>query len=359
MSLPNYLNPVKDSYDFDGDGRTDFFFINRISGALQIELFSGSSSSNLPNIPQSSGWLDRSPLVADFNGDGEMDIFWQNSLTGQRALWIMDGEQIVEDVALPTIPKEWVGKIGDFNGDRKADIFWTNPTLVGTGIWIMDGTTLVQAQELPGVSFPAINGSGLAQPYIGDFNGDNRSDILWRTEDNGGGNVIWLMDNVQIVAVSNSFDASLPQVAAQWQPSIADFNGDGRSDIFWTNRLTDERAIWTMSGLGYDQAAFLPPVPLDWQYDVGDFNGDGKADFFWQNQVTGERAFWLMDGINLLEAQASVRRPASLRFDVVELDGDVRSELLAIGRVDGQIVSEVWDVFGSRVVRLGDNRISN
>ena len=34
----------------------------------------------------------------------------------------------------------------------------------------------------------------------------------------------------------------------------------------------------------------------DWTARIGDFNGDGKTDIFWHNATTGANTAWLMDG---------------------------------------------------------------
>ncbi|HEV2044406.1 MAG TPA: FG-GAP-like repeat-containing protein, partial [Sphingomicrobium sp.] len=74
-----------------------------------------------------------------------------------------------------------------------------------------------------------------------------------------------------------------------------DFNGDGRSDILWRN--TDG----TLSNwLGTATGGFTPNnanaaalVPTDWQVaGTGDFNGDGRDDILWRND-NGTVSNWL------------------------------------------------------------------
>ena len=43
-----------------------------------------------------------------------------------------------------------------------------------------------------------------------------------------------------------------------------DFNGDGKSDILWRNTTTGETAIWFMNGLQIASTASLGTVPTTW-----------------------------------------------------------------------------------------------
>ena len=79
-----------------------------------------------------------------------------------------------------------------------------------------------------------------------------------------------------------------------------DFNGDGKSDILWRHTsagrgrdLVDERRNLQSNGLvgtpGNDRQIAAP----------GDFNGDGKSDILWRHISGGAVAIWLMNGFNI------------------------------------------------------------
>jgi hypothetical protein len=78
----------------------------------------------------------------------------------------------------------------------------------------------------------------------------------------------------------------------------ADFNGDGKTDILWRNKSTGQNIIWLMDGTTYSNYTELLQVPdTNWQIvGTGDFNGDGKTDILWRNKSTGQNIVWLMDG---------------------------------------------------------------
>ena len=63
-----------------------------------------------------------------------------------------------------------------------------------------------------------------------------------------------------------------------------DFNGDGKSDILWRN-TSGTVAAWLMNGGAVAQSAALATLPANFSV-VGqhDFNGDGKADILWRDR---------------------------------------------------------------------------
>ena len=74
-----------------------------------------------------------------------------------------------------------------------------------------------------------------------------------------------------------------------------DFNGDGRSDILWRDdagRITDWLGT-ANGGFAPNAANALHGVSNDWQIaTTGDFNGDGRDDVLWRN-IDGRMTDWL------------------------------------------------------------------
>ena len=67
-----------------------------------------------------------------------------------------------------------------------------------------------------------------------------------------------------------------------------DFNGDCRSDILWRNVSTGQVYEWFISGTAMTGSGSPGTPTSDWVIqDVGDFNGDGYADILWRNSNTG------------------------------------------------------------------------
>lgn len=100
---------------------------------------------------------------------------------------------------------------------------------------------------------------------------------------------MWLMNGTLI------FGGNLSKMDTAWRPLIGDFNGDGKTDIFWRNDTTAESTAWLMDGTNVTTSTFLPKNNPSWKPSIGDFNNDGKTDIFWHNNTTGENAVWLMN----------------------------------------------------------------
>jgi Fibronectin type III domain len=78
---------------------------------------------------------------------------------------------------------------------------------------------------------------------------------------------------------------------------LGDFNGDGKSDILWRNSATGVVTMWLMNGGTVLSAPAGKTVGLDWAVqEIWDFSGDRKADILWRNGKTGVLSVWLMNG---------------------------------------------------------------
>ena len=66
----------------------------------------------------------------------------------------------------------------------------------------------------------------------------------------------------------------------------SDFNGDGRSDILWRNGNTGANTIWRSANSATRQA--VGAMSTSWRVvGSGDYNGDGRSDILWRNDNTG------------------------------------------------------------------------
>jgi hypothetical protein len=215
----------------------------------------------------------------------------------------MDGSNVVSD-ALVNLPAslDWqiavsttnpvVNKFdtvrNDFNGDSKSDILWRN-TDGRVVIWQMDSSSVIVDSfiERPAPLDWQIAGTG-------DFNGDNKSDILWRNTD--GRVVVWQMDGSSVVS-----DLEVRQVSNNWLiQGVDDFNGDGKSDILWRNTNTGSTYLYQMDGASITSEGEVGIVSNDWSISgTGDFNGDSKADILWRN-IDGSTSLWTMNGFDRL-----------------------------------------------------------
>src|SRR5438445_139772 len=127
-----------------------------------------------------------------------------------------------------------------------------------------------------------------------DFDGDCKSDVLWRNSATGE-DYLWLMNGRTIATGGYLRTVSDPA----WQiVGTGDFDGDGKADILWRNAVTGENYLYLMNGWTIASEGYLRTVADQaWQVKgIGDFDGDGKADILWRNTVTGEDYAYFMNG---------------------------------------------------------------
>ena len=176
----------------------------------------------------------------------------------------------------------------DFNGDGRSDILWRNVDgQMSNWLGQANGGFVQNNANAADVVPSAWQIAG-----TGDFNGDGRDDILWRNVDGQLSN--WLATAAGGFTQNNANAAVV--VPTSWQVvGTGDFNGDGRDDILWRN--TDG----TVSNwLGTASGGFTPNdtnaarfVPTSWTVvGTGDFNGDGRDDILWRND-NGQLSNWL------------------------------------------------------------------
>jgi hypothetical protein len=314
--------------DFNGDGKTDIFWRNENTGQTGLWLMNGKTYSDATLLDVvDKAWNFK---FGDFNGDGKTDIFWRNENTGQNGIWLMNGKTYSDAVLLETVDKAWDNTIGDFNGDGKSDIFWRNRDTGENGVWLMNGKTYSDAGILDTVG-------KTWELAIADFNGDGKTDIFWRNYSasgpDSGKNGLWLMNGK-----TYSDAALLETVGKDWYPSIVDFNGDGKTDIFWRNYSTGsdggKNGTWLMNGKTISDAGLLDTVDIGWYPSIGDFNGDGKTDIFWRNDNpnsidNGKNGIWLMNGkaysnAALLESLSSTQ---GWLLDIGDFNGDGKTDV--------------------------------
>ncbi|HET6436118.1 MAG TPA: FG-GAP-like repeat-containing protein [Xanthomonadaceae bacterium] len=154
-----------------------------------------------------------------------------------------------------------------------------------------------------------------------DFNGDGRSDLFWRNGTTGA-NIIW-----------ETADSTTPRGVAATAPAwtaaaMADFTGDGRTDVLWRNTSTGENVLWKAANSGNAQA-ITGVTNLAWKLSgAGDFDGDGRADILWHNGNTGANIIWR-------SGDSSTTMPVKAIVDVAwnlggigDFDGDGTDDIL-------------------------------
>jgi hypothetical protein len=180
-------------------------------------------------------------------------------------------------------------------------------------------------------------------PFRGDFNGDGKSDLFWRNTTTGA-NIIWLSGNA-----STQQSAATVSDTAWSVEGVGDFNGDGRSDIFWRNTSTGSNVIWYSGNAGtYRTVATVPGA--EWGVvGTGDFNGDGQSDLLWRNGITGGNLIWRSANPSTQQHISNVPDASWIVAAVGDFDGDHKSDIFWRNTVTGS--DTIWRSANSSTTR--------
>ena len=288
----------------------------------------------------------------DLNGDGKADILWRNPVTGENYVYPMNGTAILpsESYLRSVADSNWyVAAVGDFDGDGKADILWRNAASGENYIYLMNGAAVAAEGYIRTVADASWRVAG-----VGDFDGDGRDDILWRHAVSGE-NYLYPMNGLAIAAG----EGYLRTVAdSRWTiVAIADFDGDGRADIFWRNSATGENYLYPMNGTAIrpGEGYVRTVADLNWRVvGAADFDGDGRADVLWRNGATGENYRYPMNGTAIGAGEGYLRTVPDLYWKVKavgDYDGDGKADIFWRHASSGQ--SYVYLMNGSGIVGEG------
>jgi hypothetical protein len=381
--IENKLVPV----DYDGNGSSDLGFLQVIPGTtLQGQLaawltsptgFIGQGLVNGPFtyaegntsilgdgfIPGFGFGLPVQVLAPDFNGDGKTDQIFGSEVFGgpgdttlvgfELATWFMDGLNVTgqtliknpDGVTNAVVPLQWgnpafyniggQGPLGDFNGDNTSDILFLNSITNEVGVWLINNGVATTQKVIDTAA------SGWTLFNTNDFNGDGTTDLLFSEGGEGGPTQIgvWTLDNNANAIAQKVIDTA----AAGWFVADSnDFDGNGTADLLLAQVNLDGSTnigVWTLD----DNADILSqyyvangPTALaaGWQIlDHNDFNGDGKADLVFKNEggsAADQYAIWVLDGSGGFLSQDVVATYADGGYEYsgsADSNGDGRADL--------------------------------
>lgn len=233
------------------------------------------------------GWV---PLTGDIDGDGHDDVVVWDPEHGEWQVALSNTEKLVPHPGSGDFiwlknwarGREWQPFIGDFDGDGKADLLVWYPPAGEWQVALSTGTAFVPAPG-PG-NFIWLKPWALGEewvPLIGDFNGDGRDDIVVWNPTTGEWQIAFSQGDRFTPGPEDGEPIWLKNwgIGREWTPLIGDFDGDGRSDILVVNRLLGDWQVALNKDYKFlpTGRAFYPwAADADMQPLVADLNKDGR-----------------------------------------------------------------------------------
>jgi nitrous oxidase accessory protein NosD len=205
-----------------------------------------------------------------------------------------------------------------------------------------------------GAPIPGPPGEGWEPVTSTDFNGDGLSDVVW-TDTERAVVAVWLLNGTQLLAAGPEIDGPAGE---GWIVSGAgDTNGDGMADVAWNNSAENLFSIWLMDGaqvLARGPMITGPPHKDRLLSDLGDTNGDGLADIVWSDPDVYSMQVYLLNGAQLLARGPDVSEPPGegwTAVTVVDFNGDGMSDV--VWKNDRRSSMAAWLMNGAQLLAPG------
>ena len=257
--------------DFDGDGKQDIVTLAAYYTGALTTLNGNGDGSFQPYVSYTVLTPPTDVEVRDVNGDGHPDLVAVNDYFSTLSVFTNTGlGKFGPKVDYAAGSQPWSVGTADFNGDGKADAVATNlsGTAGGLGFFAGNGTGGFGARV--GVAIGA--GTGASALTIGDFNGDGKQDVA--VASTSGSTTV----NVLLGNGDGTFQTGVNYNVGYIPIDIkqGDFNHDGKIDL--VERTTAGYVIEAGNGDGTFQPAIIAAGGAGNSSLIADFNGDGATD---------------------------------------------------------------------------------
>jgi PASTA domain len=296
--------------------RTDLLAISTAGASPQGRVLHPWGSDQLDvglpmTLPASAPGAWRFGGVGDFDRDHHEDLAWHDTATGEvRILYTRVGSpshsRAVGGMPASTI----VQGIGDFDGDRAADILWRDAS-GQLSMWPagVSGNAMLVGYDHRHRNVPV--GFDWAVRGVSDFDGDGRSDILWRHT--SGTVAIWYM-----VANDRHGELVTPMhdPSAVWKiEGVGYIDQNDVGDIVWRD-TAGQVVIW-FNGSNHG-AVVSGTRDHSWSFGgVLDMNLYDSNDIIWRNGQGQVSAWWMSAHTVLNDAPVTFDQDSARALPIV------------------------------------------
>jgi hypothetical protein len=329
--------------DFDGDGSADFAVSSYSSTTVGFLLNNGSGGFKSA-ASYSTNNDANSVLAKDFNNDGKIDLAVANRNGNTVSVYPGDGSggflaALVSSVGPPPISNVSNGPFslaaGDFNGDNKLDLLTANFTGGSVSILLGDGTGNFSAQKM------TISGGGSPQfVLVNDFNLDGKADFALTRNGYFSNITVFYGNGNGTFGGQTDFATSIVNSNVL---SNGDLNGDGKTDLVVGSTPGSSFSVLLNNGSGGFVAPTLYTLNANQGEDsvglIGDFTGDGKADVVVANYMRDMLALFPGNGTGALSSPTFLsvgKSPRGLAAADFNVDGSLD---IAVGYINSGAIS--------------------
>ncbi|NVK04026.1 MAG: VCBS repeat-containing protein [Flavobacteriia bacterium] len=342
--------------DFTGDGVVDFVGVSRDNSTSNrfIVIYENDGTGNLvidSTRISSFDWLHNVGFnlnVRDVNGDGKLDLLWsgKSAVSNQYSAWIyyQNSNGGFSATSFPVNNELEYFDAFDLDGDGDLDILSEDVNSatgsIETRIHRNDGGTWVLTTNANLAAYPT-NGNG--KYYMLDFDNSGSIDLIQRSSSGIRVN----LNNGGTFAYSSFYTQQFQNFGVELVS--ADFDTDGDEDFIWRtpigyelclnggSGIFTEHPITSIPNISFSASARLP--------HIADVDGDGDMDFFFT--LKDEQGF---------RSSALYRNEVINTISVYEHHGDLSSELVAFPVPMNSYLNLEADLEGTTSYRLLDVR---
>lgn len=312
---------VPQGLDFDAASGTLYAWLRKAAGGtdlVSIDVRTGAATT--VSTPPAGQYVGAIPgccpsAKGDFNVDASVDIVFRNTSSNRMSAWFMDGATRIAGSLVTPDPADanWrvvatddfddAGAPGTKPDGYRSDLLLRNFATGALEFWLMNGSARVG----PAVPISGATPLGLEWELeaSGDFDGDERPDLVWRNGQTGEIRV-WRLDTTTVIGTL----APTPSQAADlnWRIVAAlDFDHDGFRDLLWYNGTSGKAVLWLLDGALARRAGFFttPASAGDANWEIvaaGDFGAAAvgapalcSSDLLWRNRDSGKLVVWRLD----------------------------------------------------------------
>lgn len=316
--------------DFNGDGNLDLGvpLRNALSKNLAVFLGNGKGGFSDAILSESNGSSAVSGVAKDFNGDGKLDMAIANRDSNRVSIQLGNGDGTFSSSKAITVGNQPNAIVaGDLNGDGKSDLVVANFGETNVSILLNQGNGDFQGSS--------VTVGDKLQPYsvsLGDLDGDGNLDLVTAN---------FYADSITVLLGKGNGEFRNPTSysvgnlgVAPSATAIGDFNNDNKLDVVVSNFSTSGKNVSVLLGDG--AGAFKSRLDLSsngkpLSIQAADFNGDGNLDIITPDFSTGLATIWLGNGNGEFPAkvQSTVGlEPSSLALG--DLDNDKKLDFVAV-----------------------------